>query len=197
MVDGFRYQNSGCRSYLLTHFHSDHTTGLTRSFAAGFIYCTPVTARLLRKDMRLPAHCICELPMDKPTMIEGTEVTPICANHCPGACMFLFKVKSSDDCKAQVPPSFHLKQRVKVVLFQEDKAATNTLVAVPSTPEHPHYCSLQVILHTGDMRWNDSMAQHPALKGQTIDMLFMDTTYAKPNHTHPPQVWLYLTAYSP
>ena len=27
MVDGFRFQNPGCQSYFLTHFHSDHTTG--------------------------------------------------------------------------------------------------------------------------------------------------------------------------
>ena len=34
------------------------------------------------------------------------------------------------------------------------------------------------------------MAEHPALKGQRIDLLFLDTTYAKPNHTHPPQAGL-------
>lgn len=27
MVDGFRFQNSRCQNYFLTHFHSDHTTG--------------------------------------------------------------------------------------------------------------------------------------------------------------------------
>lgn len=32
------------------------------------------------------------------------------------------------------------------------------------------------------------MAEHPAIKSQRIDLLFMDTTYAKPTHTHPPQV---------
>ncbi len=28
MVDGFRFQNSRCQNYFLTHFHSDHTTGI-------------------------------------------------------------------------------------------------------------------------------------------------------------------------
>lgn len=32
------------------------------------------------------------------------------------------------------------------------------------------------------------MAKHPALANQRIDLLFLDTTYAKPTHTHPPQV---------
>lgn len=44
-----------------------------------------------------------------------------------------------------------------------------------------------MILHTGDMRWQPSMAQHPALRGQHIDLLFMDTTYGSPKHVHPPQ----------
>ena len=33
MVDGFNFQNPRCRSYFLTHFHSDHTTG------AGTVRC--------------------------------------------------------------------------------------------------------------------------------------------------------------
>jgi len=53
---------------------------------------------------------------------------------------------------------------------------------------------LQTILHTGDMRWQDSMAQHPALLKQKIDYLFLDTTYASPKHTHPPQVTQFYTS---
>lgn len=47
---------------------------------------------------------------------------------------------------------------------------------------------LQTMLHTGDLRWSHKMAEHAALRNQRIDLLFLDTTYAKPNHTHPPQV---------
>ena len=47
---------------------------------------------------------------------------------------------------------------------------------------------LQNILHTGDMRWKPSLADAPALQGLRIDLLFLDTTYASPKHTHPPQV---------
>jgi len=43
------------------------------------------------------------------------------------------------------------------------------------------------MLHTGDMRWQPSMGAHPALRGQHIDLLFMDTTYGSPKHVHPPQ----------
>lgn len=44
------------------------------------------------------------------------------------------------------------------------------------------------ILHCGDMRWQPGMAQHPALVGQPLDVLYLDTTYAAPRHLHPPQV---------
>ena len=47
---------------------------------------------------------------------------------------------------------------------------------------------MQVILHTGDMRWNPRMGKHPALAKQRIDQLFLDTTYASPKHTFPSQV---------
>ena len=47
---------------------------------------------------------------------------------------------------------------------------------------------MQNILHTGDMRWKPSLADAPALQGLRIDLLFLDTTYASPKHTHPPQV---------
>lgn len=108
MVDGFRFQNAACKSYLLTHFHSDHTTGLYKSFSAGLIFCTPVTATLLRKDMGMPAERICAIPLNETRVIEGTEVTPIDANHCPGACMFLFRLKPGADGKRQASVSILL-----------------------------------------------------------------------------------------
>lgn len=44
------------------------------------------------------------------------------------------------------------------------------------------------ILHCGDMRWQPGMADHPALAGKPLDILYLDTTYAAPRHLHPPQV---------
>ena len=47
---------------------------------------------------------------------------------------------------------------------------------------------MQVILHTGDMRWQPRLAEHPALKANKIDILYMDTTYCLPKHVFPSQV---------
>lgn len=93
LVDGFRYVNPKCCRYFLTHFHSDHTCGLSRGFTGGFIYCTHVTARLLQHDLGLPQDLLRPLVMNVTVEVDGTLVTPIDANHCPGACMFLFQIK--------------------------------------------------------------------------------------------------------
>lgn len=91
MVDGFRFQTGRCKHYFLTHAHGDHTTGLNKSFCAGIIYCTPVTARLLVEETRISPNYVTAVNLDSPFEVEGIRITAICANHCPGACMFLFQ----------------------------------------------------------------------------------------------------------
>ena len=54
---------------------------------------TAVTRNLLRQDFRLTPSCpIQVLEYGQPTLVDGVRVTAIPANHCPGACMFLFEV---------------------------------------------------------------------------------------------------------
>jgi DNA cross-link repair 1A protein len=95
MVDGFAFSGPHCRHYFLTHCHSDHTIGLRRSFNLGTIYCTPVSARVLQLDMGLGPPTVVPLQLNVRVVIEGIGVTPLDANHCPGACMFLFEVPDS------------------------------------------------------------------------------------------------------
>eukprot|EP00040_Diaphanoeca_grandis_P001604 m.276223 g.276223 ORF g.276223 m.276223 type:complete len:306 (+) comp122765_c0_seq1:156-1073(+) len=90
VVDGFNFVRTDCKSYFLTHYHGDHTTGLHAAFDVGLIYCSPITARLLTQDMRVAAKVVVELEMNETIVIEGVHVTPLCANHCPGAVMFHF-----------------------------------------------------------------------------------------------------------
>lgn len=42
--------------------------------------------------MGLPAERVIPLSVDTPHVIDGVTVTLMDANHCPGACMMLFKV---------------------------------------------------------------------------------------------------------
>ena len=76
--------------------------GLYRSFDAGTIYCSAVTANLLKYDMRMPPERIHPLPMDEAVTIDGVTVTLMSANHCPGAVMMLFQVPQPGSSKVQV-----------------------------------------------------------------------------------------------
>ncbi|CAI6005497.1 unnamed protein product [Closterium sp. NIES-64] len=65
--------------------------GLTKSFRFGTVYCSAVTARLVKLRLGLPEEKICELPVGERVEIAGVGVTLMDANHCPGAVMILFE----------------------------------------------------------------------------------------------------------
>ncbi|KAH9096108.1 hypothetical protein LEN26_017602 [Aphanomyces euteiches] len=96
VVDGFQYAKpSLSKVYFLSHFHSDHYTGLTKSFSAGIIYCTPVTAKLVLLCLGVDQKYIHPLPLNQPYVLpdQQAQVTFIDANHCPGAALILFQLR--------------------------------------------------------------------------------------------------------
>jgi DNA cross-link repair 1A protein len=72
VVDGFTYaskQLSDC--YFLTHFHSDHYTGLQKDFDCGRIFCSPTTASLIRLKIKPSQNCIIPLELEKEVSITA------------------------------------------------------------------------------------------------------------------------------
>jgi DNA cross-link repair 1A protein len=94
-VDAFRYGAvEGCSAYFLSHFHSDHYIGLTATWSHGPIYCSRVTANLVKQQLRVDPTWVVALDFEKETEVPdtgGAKVVMIPANHCPGSSLFLFE----------------------------------------------------------------------------------------------------------
>ncbi|XP_063368633.1 DNA cross-link repair 1A protein [Cydia amplana] len=89
-VDAFSYGDiPSVKHYFLTHFHSDHYSGLKKNFSK-LLYCSKITGDLCVSRLGVNPKCIHILNLEETTRIEGVEVTAVDANHCPGAVMLFF-----------------------------------------------------------------------------------------------------------
>jgi DNA cross-link repair 1A protein len=94
IVDGFPFRlvpPPAPQIYFLTHFHSDHYGGLSKSFAHGIIYGSRPTLALVALSLNVCSDALRPLPFQEPIELPGGHrVVLLDANHCPGACLFLF-----------------------------------------------------------------------------------------------------------
>ncbi|KAK4861891.1 hypothetical protein LT330_003926 [Penicillium expansum] len=162
-VDAFRYGAvEGCNAYFLSHFHSDHYIGLSKSWCHGPIYCSRPTANLVRQQLRVDPKWVVDLEFESTTEVpetEGVRVTMIHANHCPGSSLFLFEKRSGNGPNAS-------NQRV---LHCGDFRAS------PAQVQHPLLRPDVTNPVTGKPR-----QQH-------IDKCYLDTTYLSPKYGFPAQ----------
>lgn len=168
-VDAFRYGAvAGCNAYFLSHFHSDHYIGLTSNWSNGKIYCSRITANLVRQQLRVDPKWVVDLEWEEKVEVPNTQgvyVTMIPANHCPGSSLFLFE-KDIDPPK-NAPST--AKPRTQRVLHCGD------FRACPAHIAHPRLAPEVVDSVTGK------------LKHQRIDVCYLDTTYLNPKYAFPSQ----------
>lgn len=162
-VDAFRYGAvEGCNAYFLSHFHSDHYIGLSKSWCHGPIYCSRPTANLVRQQLRVDPKWVVDLEFESTTVVPetgGARVTMIHANHCPGSSLFLFEKSSGSGPNAN-------NQRV---LHCGDFRASPTQV------QHPL------------LRPNVTNPVTGMSRQQHIDKCYLDTTYLSPKYGFPAQ----------
>uniref|UniRef100_I1P680 DNA repair metallo-beta-lactamase domain-containing protein n=2 Tax=Oryza glaberrima TaxID=4538 RepID=I1P680_ORYGL len=138
-VDAFRYGAvEGCNAYFLSHFHHDHYGGLTKKWCHGPIYCTALTARLVKMCLSVNPEYICPLELDKEYVIEGVSVTLLEANHCPGAALIHFRLGDgktylhTGDFRASKSMQLHpLLQRGQINLLYLDTTYCNPKYKFP------------------------------------------------------------------
>ncbi|THX68080.1 DRMBL-domain-containing protein [Aureobasidium pullulans] len=162
-VDAFRYGAvAGCNAYFLSHFHSDHYVGLTSTWTHGPIYCSKVTANLVKQQLRVNPEYVVALDWEVPFEVPGTPgvtVTMISANHCPGSSLYLFEKPLSKG----PDPKLH-----RVLHCGDFRACRMHL-------EHP--------LLRPDVQDHITGKN----KEQKIDVCYLDTTYLSPKYSFPEQ----------
>ncbi|OAK93540.1 DRMBL-domain-containing protein [Phaeosphaeriaceae sp. SRC1lsM3a] len=162
-VDAFRYGAvKGQNAYFLSHFHSDHYIGLTSTWSHGPIYCSKVTANLVRQQLRVDPKWVVDLEFEKKTEVPGTQgvfVTMISANHCPGSSLFLFEKETGT---GKTP-------KLQRVLHCGDFRACQAHI------EHPL------------LRPDVLDAVSGKNRQQKLDICYLDTTYLNPKYAFPPQ----------
>lgn len=162
-VDAFRYGAvQDCNAYFLSHFHSDHYVGLTKSWCHGPIYCSKVTANLVRQQLRVDPKWIVPLEFEKTSDVPGTggaRVTLIDANHCPGSALFLFEKRIGPGASGRLHRVLHCGD------FRASPAHIQHALLRPETVDPD----------TGQRRL------------QTIDVCYLDTTYMSPKYAFPSQ----------
>ncbi len=167
-VDAFRYGAvEGCRAYFLSHFHSDHYVGLTAKWCHGPIYCSAVTASLVRSQLGTAAKWIVPLDFEATVDVPGTEgvrVTMIPANHCPGSSMFLFEKNLSTTGGKRTQRILHCGD------FRACRAHVDHPLLAPET--------------VASALAADGKA---TTQQQKIDVCYLDTTYLNPRYSFPPQ----------
>ncbi|EPS31605.1 hypothetical protein PDE_06560 [Penicillium oxalicum 114-2] len=162
-VDAFRYGAvEGCNAYFLSHFHSDHYIGLTKSWCHGPIYCSRPTGNLVRQQLRVDPKWVVDLEFENPFEVPntgGVKVTMINANHCPGSSLFLFEKTFGNGPSAR-------RQRI---LHCGDFRAS------PDHLQHP-------LLRPESI---DTVTDKPSQ--QRLDSCYLDTTYLNPKYAFPSQ----------
>ncbi|KAF8749129.1 DRMBL protein [Rhizoctonia solani] len=171
-VDAFCYGKiPEVTAYFLSHAHSDHYTNLSSSWKNGPIYCScemdisvdsagfnrleaVTTANLIKHMLRVDPKWVNPLPDNQAVEIPdtgGVRVTLIDANHCPGSSLFVFSGRQTID-------------------------AGDSPIKSPFVGSDRHF----TYLHCGDFRACPAHALHPAIHGQKLDTVYLDTTYLNP-----------------
>lgn len=155
LIDGFKHSlehvpDFNQRIYFLTHYHSDHYTGIYQGWKAGHIFCSSTTARLLINAMRVKrTDLIHSVEIGETITIPGAKVTFLDANHCPGAAMLLFQLDSGLTHLHTGDMRYHprMKEYPALQNIKIDRIFLDTTYAHPKHQFRPQAEAINDIIH--------------------------------------------------
>ena len=110
--------------------------------------------------MGIPAQRVQPLQMGRATEIDGVHVTPLDANHCPGAAMFLFRVPGATRGSApQVSPALFT---LIPELWPSEPSPCAPPVHIPSVQQRQVCCPRPALARQGGMTPAIAAAHSPA-----------------------------------
>ncbi|KAK9133698.1 hypothetical protein Scep_013226 [Stephania cephalantha] len=146
------------QAYFLTHLHADHTKGLSSNWRKGPLFCSPITAKLFP-----PKFPDFDLSFIRVLEIGTSHSLALLSPSSGSKITFHVTVIDADHCPGAV-----------MFLFEGEFGR---------------------LLYTGDFRWEGTSERAlegksvlvEALKGGTVDFLYLDNTYCNPSFLFPPR----------
>ena len=197
VVDAFQYGAiESIRGYFLSHFHSDHYGGLRKTFNAGPIYCSKVTADLVITVLKVEPSYVIPLPLNK--RINMTELSELYAKNKLSA--FLTSKQASVS-----SPAGLVEENVMIFVTLLDANHCPGSVCFLFEIEQKASGKVYTIFHAGDFRAASCLIQNPILDPfriykdddddtstrdrdlRNLDLVYLDTTYSDPKYKFPSQ----------
>lgn len=169
LVDGFRHRHPDTvpctdRTFVLSHFHSDHYSGLTERFSEGNIICTTITSSFIQHVIGVASEFVTPLAYNKPHAIPGgagATIEFLDANHCPGAALMLFTLKTGERILHCGDMRYHPKMKLYPAL-QPARGKINTIY-LDTTYAHPRhaFCNQSESIDTIVTEARDFLSKNP------------------------------------